>query len=151
VKRDIPAPHEAAGKHHWFQIGTASWYGGRFNGRLTANGENYDMNALTCAHRTLPLGTWVRVTNIHNRKSVFIRVNDRGPVAPRFIVDLSYGAAQRLGIEGIGKVRIEPVDPRDPQIAAQLVAQMHFGNDPSVVDLSPVEPTRSLLSVVEDR
>src|SRR4051794_9333137 len=62
------------------QVGIASWYGGRFNGRKTASGERFDLNALTCAHRTLPLGSWLRVTNLSNLKSIFLRVNDRGPV-----------------------------------------------------------------------
>src|ERR1700761_5488644 len=77
VKRVLPSeigtksPAKTA-KHHWFQIGKASWYGPGFDGRATASGETYDMYALTCAHRTLPLGTWVRVTNLINRKSVFL-------------------------------------------------------------------------------
>jgi len=113
-------------KRHWFQIGKASWYGGTFNGRLTANGEAYDMYAMTCAHRTLPLGSWIRVTNLRNKRSTFLRVNDRGPMAPSLIVDLSYGAAQKLGVEGLAKVRIEEVNPSDPKLAEQMVAQLHF-------------------------
>ncbi len=113
-------------KRHWLQIGKASWYGGKFNGRLTANGEAYDMYALTCAHRTLPLGSWVRVTNLRNKRSTFLRVNDRGPMVPSLIVDLSYGAAQKLGVEGLAKVRIEEVNPSDPKLAQQMVAQLHL-------------------------
>ena len=114
----------ASVKHRWFQIGKASWYGGSFNGRKTANGERFDMNSLTCAHRSLPLGSWVRVTNLHNDKTVFLRVNDRGPMAESLIVDLSYAAARRLGISGLGKVKIEPVAPNDPQMAQQFVAAL---------------------------
>ena len=110
--------------HHWFQIGKASWYGGSFQGRKTANGERFDMNALTCAHRSLPLGSWVRVTNLHNHRTAFLRVNDRGPVPQNLIVDLSYAAARRLGISGLGKVKIEPVSPNDPQMAQQFVAAL---------------------------
>jgi rare lipoprotein A len=110
--------------HHWFQVGKASWYGGSFQGRKTANGERFDMNALTCAHRSLPLGSWVRVTNLHNHKTAFLRVNDRGPVPQSLIVDLSYAAAQRLGITGLGKVRMDRVNPEDPQIAEELVASL---------------------------
>ena len=117
-------------KRHWFQIGKASWYGGKFNGRLTANGEAYDMYAMTCAHRTLPLGSWVRVTNLRNKRSTFLRVNDRGPMAPSLIVDLSYGAAQKLGVEGLAKVRIEEVNPSDPKLAQQMVAQLRL-DDPA--------------------
>ncbi len=151
VKRDIAAAPDVAAKHHWFQIGKASWYGGSFNGRRTANGETYDMNALTCAHRTLPLGTWVRVTNLHNKKSVFLRVNDRGPMAPSLILDLSYGAAQRLGVEGLAKVRIEAVSPGQPEVAQQMVAQLKMMHDPAVLSATESEPSLSLVSVVQDR
>jgi rare lipoprotein A len=113
-----------ASKPHWFQIGKASWYGGRFNGKKTAAGETYDMNALTCAHRTLPLGSWIRVTNLRNRKSAFLRVNDRGPVSTNLIVDLSYAAAQRLGVSGLAKVRIDQVSPTDPGMVAEAVSHM---------------------------
>lgn len=119
-------------KHHWFQIGKASWYGGKFNGRRTADGETYDMYAMTCAHRTLPLGSWIRVTNLKNRRSTLLRVNDRGPVPLNRIVDLSYGAAQKLGVEGLAKVRIEEVNPSDPEIAEQMVAQLRM-DDPAKV------------------
>jgi len=82
------------------------------------------MNALTCAHRELPLGSWVRVTNLHNKKAVFLRVNDRGPMAESLIVDLSYAAAKTLGISGLGKVKIEEVRPTDVQMAQELVASL---------------------------
>ena len=111
-------------KHHWFEIGKASWYGGKFNGRETANGERFDMNALTCAHRSLPLGSWVRVTNLHNKRTVFLRVNDRGPMAESLIVDLSYAAAQKLGISGLGRVKIEEVSPNDEKMAEALEASL---------------------------
>lgn len=108
----------------WFQIGTASWYGRYFQGKKTANGESYDMNGLTCAHRSLPLGSWIRVTNLKNRKSVFVRVNDRGPMPENRIVDLSYGAAKAVGISGIAKVKLEALRPGDPEMAKQLIAQL---------------------------
>jgi rare lipoprotein A len=111
-------------KKHWFEIGKASWYGGTFNGKKTANGEHYDMTAWTCAHRTLPLGSWVKVTNLYNRKTIFLRVNDRGPVAESLIVDLSYAAARKLGISGLGKVKIEPVPANDPKLIDQMVATL---------------------------
>ena len=123
-------------KRHWFQIGKASWYGGKFNGRKTADGETYDMYAMTCAHRTLPLGSWVRVTNLRNRKSTILRVNDRGPVPIDRIVDLSYAAAQKLSMEGLGKVRVEEVNPSDPALAEQMVAQLRMA-DP--VKVHPVD------------
>src|ERR1700735_5655243 len=96
-------------KLHWFQIGKASWYGPHFNGHKTANGEKYDQEALTCAHRTLPLGSWIRVTNLHNQKTVFLRVNDRGPLSSSLIVDLSHGAARVLGVAGLAQVKLEQV------------------------------------------
>lgn len=123
-------PPTATIKHRWFQIGKASWYGGSFQGRKTANGERFDMNSLTCAHRSLPLGSWVRVTNLHNEKSVFLRVNDRGPVPESLIVDLSYAAARKLGITGLGKVKIETVAPNDPQMTQQLVAMVRPADPP---------------------
>jgi rare lipoprotein A len=138
VKREIAvapdkSPSEkATAKRHWFEIGKASWYGGRFNGRKTANGEKFDMNALTCAHRTLPLGSWVRVTNLHNKMSILLRVNDRGPMAPSLIVDLSYAAAQRLGVAGLAKVRVEQVNMADPELEHQLVAQLKM-DDPAIL------------------
>ncbi len=116
-------------KRHWFQIGKASWYGGKFNGRKTADGETYDMYAMTCAHRTLPLGSWVRVTNLKNRRSTLLRVNDRGPVPLNRIMDMSYAAAQKLGVDGLAKVRIEEVNAGDPEIAEQMVAKLRM-DDP---------------------
>jgi rare lipoprotein A len=94
-----------------FQVGTASWYGEYFEGKPTASGEPYDMNAFTAAHPSLPLGTYVKVTNLRNQKSVIVRVNDRGPVVDGRIIDLSYGAARSLGMKarGIQRVRLDLV------------------------------------------
>jgi rare lipoprotein A len=158
VKREIAAAgHTAAAagassqsgkpsiRHRWFQIGKASWYGGKFNGRKTASGETYDMYGLTCAHRTLPLGSWVRVTNLINKKWAFVRVNDRGPMVASHIVDLSYGAAQRLGVEGLAKVKIEPVNPGDTKQAEALVAQLSLSDDPVHVAAMTGDPELGLL------
>ncbi|WP_260705251.1 septal ring lytic transglycosylase RlpA family protein [Edaphobacter flagellatus] len=112
--------------HRWFQIGQASWYGKYFQGKKTANGESYDMNGLTCAHRSLPLNSWIRVTNLKNRKSIFVRVNDRGPVPESRIVDLSYGAAKAVGLRGIGKVKLETLRPNDSEMMKQLIAQVRM-------------------------
>jgi len=103
-----PAPAKSV--RHWYQFGKASWYGQDFQGRETASGENFNMFDMTCAHRSLPLGSLVRVTNLRNRKSVVLRVNDRGPVAQDRIVDLSFAAANFLGVHGIAKVRLELVE-----------------------------------------
>lgn len=91
--------------------GIASWYGPGFAGRLTANGEIFDPNELTAAHRTLPFGTRVRVVNLANGQSVVVRINDRGPFKPGRIIDLSRAAAERIGLvrSGTGQVRIELV------------------------------------------
>lgn len=121
-----PATGKSHHAQHWYQIGLASWYGGHFQGRTTAAGEAYDMNQLTCAHPTLPMGTWLRVTNLHNRKATYVRVNDRGPIVDGRIVDLSYAAAHIIGLSGVGRVKIEQVHQNDPALAQALVAQLQF-------------------------
>ncbi|MGQ4276238.1 septal ring lytic transglycosylase RlpA family protein [Pseudidiomarina sp. E22-M8] len=93
--------------------GMASWYGEKFHGHLTSNGETYDMYAMSAAHKTLPLPTYVRVTNLANQRSVVVRVNDRGPFHDNRIIDLSYVAAYKLGMlaTGTSRVRIEALHP----------------------------------------
>jgi rare lipoprotein A len=106
-----------------YQIGKASWYGKQFHGRTTASGEPYDMFQFTAAHRQLPLGTWVKVTNLHNGRWVMVRVNDRGPVPESRIIDLSYGAAEMLfdaKDRGLLKVRLDIVQPDQVQMAQNL-------------------------------
>ena len=110
----------------WLQVGVASWYGSQFEGRTTAAGERFDMNLMTCAHPTLPMGTWLRVTNLKNRKTAYVRVNDRGPVLEGRIVDLSYAAARVLGLPGVGKVQLETVRQDDPDLARALLAQVQM-------------------------
>ena len=87
--------------------GTASWYGKQFHGRLTANGERFDMYALTAAHRTLPFGSIVQVTDLENGRSVAVRINDRGPFKGGRIIDLSYAAAKKLGMVKRGVVPVK--------------------------------------------
>jgi rare lipoprotein A len=115
------APHRKKAVD-WHQIGLASWYGEQFQGRETANGETYDMNDLTCAHRSLPLGTWVKVTNLHTRKWIVVRVNDRGPVPDTRIADLSSQAARMLGMRnrGVTRVRLDVIDPHQAVEIARL-------------------------------
>ena len=93
------------------RVGEASWYGKRYHGRTTANGESFDMNALTAAHKRLPFGTLVRVTNLANKRSLVVRINDRGPYAGGRIIDLSKRAASILGFQnrGVAKVRVQLV------------------------------------------
>lgn len=110
AKPGHPKPYKVLGK--WYQPipsakdfrqeGIASWYGADFHGKKTSNGEIYDMHALTAAHKTLPLGTWVRVRNTSNDKEVVVRINDRGPFVGKRIIDLSYTAAQKLDMVGPG-------------------------------------------------
>lgn len=90
-------------------VGEASYYAHKFHGRKTANGERFNMHAMTAAHRSLPFGTVLLVTNLSNDKSIVVRINDRGPFSKKRILDLSYGAAKELGFvhNGVTKVRIQ--------------------------------------------
>ncbi|HWF59188.1 MAG TPA: septal ring lytic transglycosylase RlpA family protein [Nitrospira sp.] len=98
--------------------GVASWYGEQFHGRQAANGELFDMKALTAAHRTMPLGSIVRVVNLVNGKHLYVRITDRGPYEKGRILDLSHGAAVQLGIEhkGLAYVQVEIVGERRPEL-----------------------------------
>jgi rare lipoprotein A len=101
-----------------YQIGLASWYGKQFHGKSTASGENFDMFELTAAHRQLPLGTYVKVTNLRNGKWIIVRVNDRGPYVQGRIMDLSYGAARMLNFrDGIERVRLDVIKPQTVAVA----------------------------------
>lgn len=93
-------------------VGPASWYGQEFARRPTASGQLFDPTKLTCAHRTLPLGSKVRVTNLRNGRSVLVIINDRGPYTRKRVIDLSYGAARALGMvrQGVERVLIEPIE-----------------------------------------
>jgi rare lipoprotein A len=93
--------------------GIASWYGSKFHGHRTSSGEPYDMNAMTAAHPTLPIPTYVQVTNLRNGRKVIVKVNDRGPFLHNRLIDLSYVAAVKLGItaEGTGLVEVRAIDP----------------------------------------
>ncbi len=105
----VPAGKEA---ETYSETGTASWYGKDFHGRKTASGETFDMYGISAAHRTLPLGTYIRVTNLDNYKSLKVKVNDRGPFVRNRILELSYGAAKELGFvaQGTAPVKIETLD-----------------------------------------
>ena len=106
-----------------YQVGTASWYGEDFDGKLTASGEPFNMYDMTAAHLTLPLGTFVKVTNLRNRRVVIVRINDRGPIVPGRIIDVSYSAAKMLKFQAQGtqRVRLDVVPSRRiPAIMALL-------------------------------
>jgi len=96
----------------YVEIGVASWYGKKFHGRKTSNGETYNMYALTAAHKSLPLPTYVKVTNLDNRRNIVLKVNDRGPFHDDRLIDLSFKAAQELGFsdKGIAAVVVESID-----------------------------------------
>lgn len=101
------------------ETGYASWYGKKFHGRRTSNGEIYDMYAMTAAHKTLPIPCYVRVTNLENQREVVVRVNDRGPFHDGRIIDLSYAAAQRLDMhrQGTARVRVDIIEAeRNPEL-----------------------------------
>ncbi len=102
--------------------GIASWYGRKFHGRRTSSGEPYDMYAMTAAHRTLPLPSYVRVRNLHNGHAVIVRVNDRGPFLHNRLIDLSYAAALKLDIvrSGTGLVEVEAMDAGDGAVRARV-------------------------------
>ena len=104
--------------------GHASWYGTKFHGRKTANGEVYNMYAMSAAHKTLPLPSYAKVTNLDNGRSIVVRVNDRGPFVPGRIIDLSYTAAQKLGYidKGVARVEVVALDPQSLPSASQTLA-----------------------------
>lgn len=115
TRRGNPPFYEVMGQRYYVastsvgyrERGVASWYGKQFHGLPTASGEIYDMHELTAAHKTLPIPTWVEVTNLSNEASIIVKVNDRGPFVGNRIIDLSYGAAQRLGMVEAGTSLVE--------------------------------------------
>jgi len=121
------------------QKGIASWYGTKFHGRRTSSGEPYDMFAMTAAHKTLPLPTYLEVTNLRNNKRVIVKANDRGPFHENRIIDLSYAAATRLGIaaSGTGLVEIRALNPAAPipQPAQPVQASTPAANDTEIPNM----------------
>ncbi len=129
VKKRVPGSYTINGKTYhtmkkirpgYSQSGIASWYGPGFHGKKTASGEVYDMHALTAAHSTLPLNTLVHVTNLTNRKSVFVRVNDRGPFVGERVIDLSFCAAKKLDMvkPGTAPIRFTVIGPANSKLAS---------------------------------
>ena len=111
--------------------GIASWYGHPFHGRHAANGEIYDMYAMTAAHRTLPFGTQVRVHDLENGRDVEVRINDRGPFVEGRIIDLSFAAAQTMGMSGIAHVRLEILGVGSSPEPALFAVQVGAFRDPA--------------------
>jgi rare lipoprotein A len=128
--------------------GVASWYGKKFHGRPTSSGEPYDMYAMTAAHRTLPLPTYVRVSNLENGRSIVVRVNDRGPFLHNRLIDLSYAAASKLGIvgRGTGVVELETILPGGETPAQVVVAPTPPATEirglgaPAAIDVAALPP-----------
>jgi rare lipoprotein A len=150
----IGAPYSIAGKTYtpeenpnYHAEGVASWYGEDFHGRLTANGEVFDMHSMSAAHATMPLPSYARVTNLSNHKSVIVRVNDRGPYSGDRLIDVSESAATLLGFHGSGlaPVRVEYVGraPLEGSDDAMLVATLRQGQpspSPSLVRVASAKP-----------
>lgn len=122
MKFTAPVTASQKKRRGWHEIGLASWYGTDFQGKETANGETFNMNDLTCAHRSLPLNTWIKVTNLRTRKWIVVRVNDRGPVPETRIADLSSQAAHLLGMRsrGVTRVRLDVIDPQQAVEIARM-------------------------------
>lgn len=122
--------------------GTASWYGTKFHGQNTANGEVYDLYGMSAAHKTLPLPAYVKVTNLDNQRSVILRVNDRGPFYSDRIIDLSYAAAKKLGYAetGTARVRVEGIDPQQWWAQRGQPAPMML-NQPQVAQTQAFTPS----------
>ncbi len=110
---------------HYLKQGIASWYGPHFHGKRTASGEIYDMYAMTAAHKTLPISSYARVTNLENQRSVIVRINDRGPYIGNRVIDLSYAAAKKLDLyqAGSGSVEIKAIAPELALAQLQHTAQ----------------------------
>lgn len=137
-----PKPYKVMGK--WYQPrshafgfrqkGYASWYGKKFHGRKTANGETYDMYGISAAHKTLPFNTIVRVRNLDNGKVLDVRINDRGPFVHRRIIDLSYAAAQKIGMVAPGTARVQIIalgvvkGPHDPGIKTHTYTPVDYNS-----------------------
>ncbi len=129
------SPYEVLGKTYhvletssgYSETGYASWYGSKFHGRATSSGEPYDMFRISAAHRTLPLPTYVRVTNLENDREITVRINDRGPFHSDRIIDLSYAAAVKLDLAdaGTAKVRVEAIDTGSENSQRQIVSTPH--------------------------
>jgi rare lipoprotein A len=122
------------------ETGIASWYGEAFHGKDTANGESFDLNAMSAAHRTLPLPTIVQVTNLDNGRSIQVRINDRGPFARGRIIDMSRRSAQLLGFEtqGTAKVRVKVLVPESIQAAS--LARRNGGDDTAIAAVDAPKP-----------
>lgn len=131
------------------ESGYASWYGKKFHGNKTSNGEVYDMYAMTAAHKTLAIPTYVRVTNLENQRTTVVRVNDRGPFHDGRVIDLSYAAAKKLGYhhKGTAKVEIEVLGVEQDDVAQQSLAERPLTESSVGPALTAVNGTRTYLQL----
>ena len=157
-KNNFYRPYAGKGHRNYDVKGTASWYGRPFHGRRTASGERYNMNAMTAAHKKLPFGAMVRVTNLNNDKSVILKINDRGPFVGKRILDVSREAAKQLAFKGAGiaRVRIEWIeDPANhPNITEERKAELaeRKKSKPTVIaqkDPAPSKEPDPIAKVIE--
>lgn len=143
-----PVVYEVFGKRYrvressdgYRELGTASWYGHPFHGRKTSSGEIYDMNEMTAAHTTLPLPTWVEVTNVANGKRITVKVNDRGPFVGKRVIDLSYAAAKALDMVRGGTAQVEVRALAGPPAMTTTAARVDRNQTPTLAD-ARVKPT----------
>jgi len=137
-ERSVPEAKIEKMESKGVQYGVASWYGGGFHGRPTSSGEVYDMHQLTCAHNTLPLGTVVMVTNLENGRSLELKVNDRGPFVKERILDVSYAAAQMLGMweKGTAPVKVEVVSLAIEPVQRFTLQVGSFADEPNAQRLA---------------
>ncbi len=156
----IGKPYQIAGRwyypkedYNYSETGIASWYGEDFNGKRTANGERYNMNTLTAAHRTLPLPCIVKVTNLQNGRSVVVRVNDRGPYVKDRIIDLSKHGAQLLGYMGQGttKVKVEIMEKESKALKAAMLNEPQEQQAEALAAAESATPAPSLMESSAER
>lgn len=144
-----PASYVVGGRRYYVmdsakgyvERGTASWYGKKFHGKRTSSGETYNMYAMTAAHKTLPIPTYARITNLDNGRAVTVKINDRGPFHADRLIDLSYAAASKLGIaqKGTGRVEVRVIDTEQP-LSRQTVARPAGESNPPPVTGAPALP-----------
>lgn len=149
-RRGNPTSYVVLGKRYhtlpssrgYVERGIASWYGTKFHGRSTSSGEPYDMYAMTAAHKSLPLPTYVQVTNLQNGRTAIVKVNDRGPFHDNRLIDLSYAAATKLGIlaKGTGLVEVRALDPGTPAPRTQP-------SDPPIIKAGQPAPPALFIQV----
>lgn len=154
----IGNPYKVRGKwyypkedYKYSEVGIASWYGKDFHAKKTANGEKYDMNSLSAAHRTLPLPSIVKVTNLQNGRSLVLRVNDRGPYANNRIIDVSKRAASLLGFQtqGTTKVRVEILEKESKALKAALLHQGSMDNARQAIAAAEKRTAEPLNELIE--